>query len=291
MLATAASELPSEGAWLYELKLDGYRAIAYVAPGSVSLLSRNGNDLTDRFREVADDLARLGSSGAVIDGELCALDEHGLPSFQSLQSGTRPVVFFAFDLLEENRVTVIGEPIEVRQMRLAALVADCGGHVQLSLAFEDGEALLESVQERGLEGVVAKRAGSFYAPGRRSPNWIKVKVYETATFVVVGFTGGSGARAAQFGALVIANVNGDRSDYAGKVGSGFTEHDLAALTATLSSLVCATAPLDVPSSLSRAELREITWVEPTLRVEVAFTTWTADRRVRHPVFRGLVPAG
>src|SRR5204862_3732507 len=178
MLATSAEELPSGDDWLYEVKWDGYRALGYVRGGEARLVSRNGNDLTQRFPEVARSLGRATKSpDCVLDGEVCALDEQGRPSFSAMQQGKRgtPLVYEAFDLLELDGVSLVDLPLRERRERLEELLDRRVTTVQVSGLFDDGEALLEATTTQGLEGVMAKRAEARYAEGGRTRDWVKVK--------------------------------------------------------------------------------------------------------------------
>src|SRR6516162_9849659 len=173
MLATLVNELPRAGEWLYEVKFDGYRAIAYVRGGRCELRSRTDNNLTARFGEVATAIDRATRDDAVLDGEVCALDERGRPSFSAMQTGTGTLVYYAFDCLEARGEPLVDRPIEDRRQHLKGLVRP-GPVVMLSEAFDDGESLLHAVTEQGLEGIVAKRCGSAYAQGKRNRDWQKL---------------------------------------------------------------------------------------------------------------------
>jgi len=163
MLATLAEQLPTGDDWLFEVKWDGYRALGYVRGGDAKLVSRNGNDLTGRFSDVARALAQaVRSPDCVVDGEVCALDEQGRPSFSAMQQGKKgtPIVYAVFDVLEIDGAPVLDLPLTERRQRLERLLDLRGKTVQLSVAFDDGHALLEAAIEQGLEGVMAKRPGS-----------------------------------------------------------------------------------------------------------------------------------
>src|SRR5262249_8782838 len=201
MLATNTDALPTGEGWVYEPKWDGFRPTVTVSGGDVTLTSRNGNDLTQRFQDVARGAAlAIRSSDAVLDGEICALDERGRSRFSLLQesAGTRLLVLF--DLLELESEALLDEPLSERRRRLEALVSGDGG-VVVSPQFDDGPALLAAAREQELEGVVAKREDSPYRPGRPSVDWHKLKLRQTQEVVIAGYTRGQGRRAA-FGALV-----------------------------------------------------------------------------------------
>src|SRR4051812_5856946 len=176
MLATLAETLPSGEDWLYEVKWDGYRALGYVRGGEARLVSRNGNDLTARFPDVAKALAKAARSPeCVVDGEVCALDENGRPSFTAMQQGKSgtPLVYEVFDLLEVDGVPILDLPLLERRERLEALIDKRQKTVQVSGFFDDGDALLGAATEQGLEGVMAKRSASRYAEGKRTRDWLK----------------------------------------------------------------------------------------------------------------------
>ena len=175
-LASLTGTLPKGREWIFEPKWDGYRAIVTVAGGEAQLTSRNGKDLTERFRDVARAAGRaVRSPSAVLDGEVVALDEDGTARFEALQRGSGPLVLMAFDLLELDGAPVHDRPLRQRRELLEELLDPQVKGVRLSPAFEDGEALLEAARGQGLEGVVAKRADMPYRPGRRTPEWQKVK--------------------------------------------------------------------------------------------------------------------
>jgi bifunctional non-homologous end joining protein LigD len=196
------------------------------------------------------------------------------------------LVYYVFDCLELDGVPLVDRPIEERRERLAEIAADPSHGVRLSESFEDGEALLAAARSRGLEGIVAKRAGSRYTPGRRSPDWLKLKAREEQEFVVVGYTAGSGNRAESFGALALAVRDGGELRYVGNVGSGFSTPELARLRRLLDPLKRPDAPLPEAPKLARARGR-VTWVEPRLVVEVRFSEWTHDGHLRQPTYVGL----
>jgi bifunctional non-homologous end joining protein LigD len=288
MLSSSAETLPAGEDWLYEPKWDGYRAIAVVSGGEVSLTSRNAIDLTERFRPAARAIAQgLRTPNAVLDGEIVALDEGGRSSFSLLQQGTGRLVFVAFDVLEADGEPLFDLPLEERRARLEQLVDPKAGGVLVSPVFDDGEALLKAATVQGLEGVVAKRKGSRYQPGRRSPDWRKVKVKSRQEFVIVGYTKGQGRRAAGFGSLVLGVREGGELRWVGNVGTGFTEAEIERLLDKLRPLERETPPFPEPPRMPRVRRGDVVWVEPVLVAEVAFAEWTHDGRLRAPVYLGL----
>jgi bifunctional non-homologous end joining protein LigD len=290
MLATLAQELPTGGDWVYEVKWDGYRALGYVRGGEARLVSRNGNDLTERFPNVAKALAKAARSPeCVVDGEVCALDENGRPSFSAMQQGKAgtPLVYEVFDLLEVDGVPVGDLPLSERRDRLEALIDKRQKTVQVSGFFDDGEALLEAATEQGLEGVMAKRLASRYAEGRRTRDWLKVKTHGRQEFVICGWTKGQGRRAGRFGSLVLGAYRGDELSWVGNCGSGFKEHDIDELLAKLEPLRTDTSPFKEIPKMPKVRKGDVFWAKPKLVCEVEFAEWTHDGHLRAPSFQGL----
>jgi bifunctional non-homologous end joining protein LigD len=287
MLATLADEVPGTDGWIFELKWDGYRAVGRIAGGEATLTSRSGQDLTERFHSVASALVRaIRTPECVVDGEICALDAAGRPSFQEMQRGGGTLRYMLFDLLEVEGEPLLDRPLVERRRRLEELLDPQRGVVVLSEAFSDGRALLEAATEHGLEGVMAKRADSRYRPGVRGRDWLKVKARRRQELVVAGYTRGTGARA-RLGALVLGVHRGAGLEWAGNVGSGFTEAEIERLLALLGPLERETTPLVEVPKMPRVAARDVVWVEPRLVCEVEFAEWTGDGRLRAPVYLGL----
>jgi bifunctional non-homologous end joining protein LigD len=289
MLATLVDEVPSRGDWLYEVKWDGYRTVARLAEGEAELWSRRGQDLTERFATVAKELGRgVKTFDCVVDGEVCALDDEGRPSFQLLQQGRGRLVYFLFDLLELDGEQLLSRPLRERRRLLEEVVDERTGPIRLSETFPDGAALLEVAREHGLEGVIAKRAGSRYAPGTRSRDWLKVKTRLSEEFLVAGYVRGERARE-RMGSLVLARRDEDgKLRYAGQVGAGFSEVEIDHVLARLEPLRRETTPFGrVPDDPRLRKKGKVVWAEPRLVAEVDFSEWTDDGRVRAPSFKGL----
>ena len=302
MLAEAGA-LPGAGeGWAYEFKWDGVRAIVYLADGRVRAESRNAKDLTGSFPELGELPDLLGGRRAVLDGELVSLDEEGRPSFGRLQqrlhlggrqlverrAGEYPTSLLVFDLLYLDGELLLDAPYEERRARLEGLGLSAP-HLATppSVAGGDGGALLEVARERGLEGLVVKRLGSRYAPGRRNGAWRKVKIFCTQEVVIGGWTEGRGERKGSLGALLLGLPGPEGLVYVGKVGTGFSEGARRSLLELLAPLAREDSPFTVP--FSPAETRLARFVRPELVGEVQYGEWTGDGHLRHPSWRGLRP--
>ena len=288
MLATPADDVPGGSDWLFEVKFDGYRALAHVTGGDVVLRSRNGNDLTERFASVAAQVTHaVRTPNAVLDGEVCRLDPSGRSSFSELQRGTGPLVYYVFDLLEEDGVPLVDLPLTERRERLRGLLDGRNRTVLWSEDFDDGRALLQAANEQGLEGVIAKRPDSRYLPGRRTREWLKIKVQREQEFVVAGYTRGAGRRAGTFGSLVLAVHDDEELRYVGNVGTGFDDAEIRKLLALLEPLHRDDSPFPEIPKMPRVRRSDVHWVEPVLVAEVRFGEWTHDGHLRHPAYLGL----
>jgi bifunctional non-homologous end joining protein LigD len=289
MLATLAKELPKGPGWLFEGKWDGYRTIAYFRGGDPNLRTRRDQDYTERFAAVARELPRaLRTSDCVLDGEVCAIDEQGRTSFSAMQKGGYPLVYYVFDLLELEGAPLIDLPFVERRERLDGILDRRNRTVQLSETFEDGHALEQAALQRGLEGVMAKRAQSRYEPGRRSREWLKVKPgKQRQEFVIAGYTKGQGRRAGQLGALILAANRGGELHYVGNCGTGFTEAEIDKLLKLLKPLERSTSPFPAVPKMPRIRKGDVVWVEPKLVCEVEFVEWTHDGHLRAPSYQGL----
>jgi bifunctional non-homologous end joining protein LigD len=288
MLATLAERVPTGPGWLYEVKWDGYRAVAMVAGGEARLTSRRGNDLTERFGSVARALERaVRTPDCVLDGEVCALDDEGRSSFSVMQQGSGPLVVYLFDVLEIDGEPVVDLPLVERRARLLKLIDRRSSAVRLSEAFDDGLALYEAAQEQGLEGIIAKKSESHYQPGRRTRDWLKIKSHHEQEFVVAGYTKGKGRRAGRLGSLALGVMKGAELVYVGNVGTGFTEDEIDRLLAKLRPLERAEPPFREVPKMPKVRRDDVVWVEPKLVAEVAFAEWTHDGHLRAPVYTGL----
>ncbi|WPO85995.1 ATP-dependent DNA ligase [Herbiconiux sp. KACC 21604] len=307
MLATLAEQTPSgyvgiddENDWAFEMKWDGIRAIVQSHDGAVTLTTRNGNEVTAAYPELVQAVGeQLDGRDAVLDAEVVALDRSGRPSFGRLQQRmglSKPrdvervqkevrVDLMVFDLLRLDGDSLERRSYDERREALLELLPESAGAVHVPPAFDGDLAhALASSRELGLEGVLAKRRDSSYAPGRRSSLWLKIKHHLAQEVVIVGWRPGKGRRAAQVGSLLMAvpDARGELR-YAGRVGTGFSDRDLDDVSAKLARLERKTAPLDdVPG----VDARDAHWVTPKLVGEVEFAEWTGTGRLRQPSWRG-----
>lgn len=286
MLATRWPAAFDDEGWWFEVKWDGYRALVYSEGGRVDVRSRRGLDLLGPFPELANlDLP----SSVVLDGEVVAFDEEGRPSFSLLQrrtgfgggaTGARVAVsLVVFDLLYRD-AELLELSYEERRSRLEALELEPPVLVPEATPAR-GLALFETARDHGLEGIVAKRGGSTYQPGRRSPDWRKTSVRRRLRAVVGGYLPGQGGRARTFGSLLLGLYTPEGLRYIGAVGSGFDDEALKAFSEALAQLRTETSPFvdEVPG--------EPVWVEPGIVVVAEFKDWTPDGRLRAPVFKGV----
>src|SRR5216117_335542 len=301
MKAKLVEEPPATGDWIYELKFDGIRLIGIKRDEKISLLSRNRNELTERFPEIVEAIKILPVRECVIDGEVVALDEEGRSSFQLLQAremeGRRsPVYFYAFDLLQVDGKSLLSLPLEARKNVLEKLCAGSGDPIRYSGAIGgDAKRLLEEVKRRGLEGIIGKQRNSVYEPGRRSGAWIKLKCVNEQEFVIGGYTPPQGARK-HFGAILVGYYENKKLVFAGKVGTGFTAKSLSILHKKLQAERCADCPfVDLPSKqngqwvqgITPSMMKKMHWVNPKFIAQIKFAEWTRDKKLRAPVFLGL----
>ena len=290
MSATLVKEVPRGDEWLFEVKWDGYRAISYVAGSEVEMRSRRGNDFTEKFERVAKEIPKaLKTPDCVLDGEVCALDEAGRASFSEMQQlkPSTPLVYYVFDLLEVDGKPIVDLPVEERRARLEKLLDRRNRTVRLSEFFDNGDALYEAAKDQGLEGIVAKRAGSAYAVGKRSRDWLKIKAKGDQELVIAGYTKGQGRRAGSFGSLVVGYWQGSELVYAGNVGTGFNDAEIDRLLKKLKPLERATPPFREVPKMPKVRRADVVWVEPTLVAQVEFVEWTHDKHLRAPVYKGL----
>jgi bifunctional non-homologous end joining protein LigD len=291
MLATAATTIADPEQWFFELKYDGYRLLACKADTDVRLYTRRANDWTDQFAPIAQAVAKLPARECIVDGEACAVDHEGKPSFHALQEwlgGTRPDVgigYAAFDLLWLDGRDLRGEPIEVRRARLETLLARQPPPLSFSRnAVGDVVEMLSAARQAGLEGLVAKRRGSTYTSGR-SPQWLKLRLLRRQECAVAGYSPMSGNEKAM-GALILAVVEDGKFVYAGRVGTGFTDRERSEWAKALEAERIRAARIDGIARVKEPKLKDARWVEPKVVVEVGYTVWTVEGTMREPRFLG-----
>jgi bifunctional non-homologous end joining protein LigD len=287
--------LPVGDQWAYEIKWDGVRAIGYAEGGRLKLESRNGNNVTARYPELRALGRALGTHEAILDGEIVALDENGLPSFQRLQrrmhltsegmvrrlSQSQPVVYMIFDLLWLDGHSLMGETYEARRAKLDELELE-GPTWRVSAYHRgNGPELLAASKAQGLEGLIAKRVDQPYVPGRRAQGWVKVKNVRNTDVVVGGWVGGDGGRAGKIGALAVGFMDDGELRYAGKVGTGFNEAELKRLQGIVDRLARETTPFSGPQPEKATH-----FVEPVLVANVDYGSITDAGTLRHPVYKG-----
>jgi bifunctional non-homologous end joining protein LigD len=288
-LATLVDTPPGDEEWLHEIKYDGYRIRCAVEKGETRLLTRNGKDWTDRFPELAAAAAALPVESALLDGEVVVFGSAGVPDFGALQHAlsrkdTKRVAYMAFDLLYLNGWDLLDAPLIQRKGLLRTLV-DAAGNTPVR--FTDhigghGERFHRETCTLSLEGSVSKKADAPYRPGR-TRDWQKVKCLKRQEFVVGGYTEARGSRHG-FGALLLGVREADGLRFAGRVGTGFTDNDLDALSEQLAPLAADASPFAVEPNVRD---RALHWVTPEMVVEVSFQEWTEDGLVRHSSFMGV----
>jgi bifunctional non-homologous end joining protein LigD len=301
MLASSADKPFDDPNWLFEIKWDGYRAVAFIEEGSLRLVSRTQNDLTKQFRELAELPKFVKAKRAILDGEIVALDDEGRPSFSLMQQRTGfrpgkhrlpgregvPIIYYAFDLLYLDGIDLRRVGLEQRKETLRSIIED-GPVVHFSDHYpEKGIALFEAARQRGLEGIVAKKRSSTYDE-KRSSEWLKIKITATQECVIAGYTDPEGSRA-YFGALVLGLYDKqDRLIHVGQVGTGFDQRTLKEIFDRLHPLESKKNPFYG----TVAALRKVHFVRPELVAEIKFSEWTHETedggmKLRVPVFMGL----
>jgi bifunctional non-homologous end joining protein LigD len=293
MLATLVDDPFSHLEWIFETKWDGFRSVCFVKNGTARFMSRNQIDMTAQYPELADVGKQVESKRAILDGEIVALDQDGLPRFQLLQPrvgrksglqalrGRGKIVYYVFDLLYRDGYDLTPCSVVERKQALEQILRPAT-FIKLSEHIEGGgEAFFKQIEKFHLEGMIAKRAGSPYVQ-KRSRDWLKVKTIQRSEVVVGGYTEPRGSRS-YFGALVVGLYQDRQLHYVAHVGGGFNQRTLATLYKTMQPLKTKQNPfVDAPKTNEPVQ-----WLKPKLVAEVKFSEWTADARLRHPVFVGL----
>ena len=295
MKAALAEKPPHGDEWLFEVKWDGVRAICFIQNEAVRLVSRTGHSCEKQYPELSVIPHYLAASQAILDGEIAALDEKGAARFELIQpriaqsdanavshmARSRPVVYFAFDLLYLNGYDLRQVALIERKQLLESILTPTAV-LRYSEHFPGaGDAMLEAARETGIEGLMAKRAHSRYE-SRRSSEWIKIKIVERQEFAICGFTAGERDH---FGALVLGLYDNGKLTWAGNVGTGFDQKTLAMLREKLDPLTTPHSPFPDSPKVGK----DVTWVKPELVAEVKFANWTGEGRLRAPVYLGLRP--
>jgi bifunctional non-homologous end joining protein LigD len=295
MMAQISDRVPKGGDWLFEVKWDGVRAIAFIENETVRLQSRTGNRCERQYPELSAIPHQIAAENAILDGEIAILDSKGVSQFHLIQprimnadpnsvahmSRSIPAVYFVFDLLYLDGYDLRGVRLDERRRLLEEIVAP-DPFIRISAAFPGaGEEMLDAARDNGLEGLLAKRASSCYE-AKRSSEWLKIKIVNQQEFVIGGFTEPQGDRS-HFGALVLGLYEDGKLNWAGNVGTGFDQKTLAFLYSRLEPLITAKCPFAERPKPDRG----MTWVKPELLAQVKFTQWTQDKRLRAPVYLGL----
>jgi bifunctional non-homologous end joining protein LigD len=302
MLATAVDRLPADRkSYAYEFKWDGYRALCFIENGRVTLKSRRGNDLTAYFPELLELHRAVGHHRAVLDGEIVALGADGRIDFHSLQMRMgleehaadftpRPAKYLIFDILRWDDQVAMYWPYEKRRALLESVIQP-GRRWEISLRSNDPERMLDAAKKNGLEGIVAKRLSSRYAPGKRTGDWLKLKLTQTEDFVIGGWLPGKGFLQGRFGSVLVGYyaspeaAKQGRLTFAGAVGTGFTDAFRHKFGALLGQQASSDNPfIELPRE---ARFRAAQFVKPALVCEVQFSEWTPFRIVRAPSFKAI----
>jgi bifunctional non-homologous end joining protein LigD len=272
--------------WIFEIKLDGYRAITvFDSAGKAHLWSRNGLSLEAKFPAIANAVSKLKLRSTVLDGEVVAVDEKGIPRFQLLQrfqkQPTAPTLYYVFDLLWYRGDDLTQKPVLERRNVLERVLKPVAG-IQLGSYVEaEGKALFELTKEKGMEGIIAKHKDSLYRPGKRASDWLKIKARLQQEFVVGGFTAPKGSRK-HLGAVVLGAYSNGTLRHYGYAGSGFTEKGLKDAVDRMKPLFIDKCPFVNPPNIKE----KIQWVRPKLVCEVEYAELTADDQLRQTTFLG-----
>jgi bifunctional non-homologous end joining protein LigD len=286
MLAKETAEAFDDKGWLFEIKWDGYRAIAEKKKSKILLYSRNGLDFTETYPVVVDQLKKV-KTDAVLDGEIVVLNDEGKPDFQFLQhyseNQNRPIQYYVFDLLELNGKDTTSLPLIDRKELLKKIIPEDNAVIKYSdHILEKGKSFFQVSKEKKLEGIMAKKADSKYYRGKRTTDWLKIKNHKTAEAIIAGYTEPAGSRK-YFGSLILAAKEGKKLIYMGNAGTGFNAGSLKELYDLFRPLVQKKSPFEEKIKNNA----KITWLKPAVICEVKFSEVTADGKLRHPVFLRL----
>ncbi|MBC7849439.1 MAG: DNA ligase D [Chitinophagaceae bacterium] len=285
MLASITKTPFDDPEWIYEIKWDGYRAVAELQNGNVRFYSRNGIDFSSRFPAILQSLKKL-KIDAVLDGEIVLLNDKNMPDFQKLQHYENhlnlPLIYYVFDMLSFKGKDLLNLPLIERKELLKKLLKKNPVIRYCDHIDEEGMGFLDQAKKQGLEGIMAKRKDSLYKKGYRSKDWLKIKNVQSTEAVIVGYTAPKGERS-HFGSLILANKEGREWIYRGHVGTGFSHETLATLKKTMTALQTDQSPFKTKVPLNG----EVTWLKPSLVADIGYTEVTRDKIFRHPVFMRL----
>ncbi len=280
MLATLVAKPFDKPGWVYEEKYDGYRILAYKQGDRVTLFSRNDKDRSLMFSAVTDAVRELPAHTLLLDGEVVAFDRHNVSRFQLLQQGNAKRKYAVFDCLYADGKDLRSQPLSSRRSALETNVRDNKQMLLSRRLAQNGISAYRIAKTRGYEGLVAKDQSAPYVEGR-STKWLKVKVHQEEEFVIAGYTAPEGSRQ-HFGALLLGAYDRGRLVYVGKVGTGFSKKTLDALARAFRPLIRKT-----PALVDPPHERNVTYLKPKLVAQIAFQEWTADNKLRQPVYLGL----
>ena len=293
MLATLVNDPFSDPEWIFETKWDGFRSVCFVKNGKARFVSRNQIEMTPRYPELSDVPKQIAAKDAILDGEIVALDKDGMPKFQLLQNKLRirsgsyahaskaQIVYFVFDLLYVDGFDLMNCSVVERKAKLAEILRPAN-FIKLSDHIEaEGEEFFRHIEKFHLEGMIAKRAASKYVQ-KRTSDWLKVKTVMRSEVVIGGYTEPRGARS-HFGSLVVGLYRGKDLIYVAHTGGGFNEQTLAKLYKLMQPLKTNACPFKAKPKTNEP----VQWVKPRLVAEIKFSEWTADQKMRQPIFLGL----
>jgi bifunctional non-homologous end joining protein LigD len=297
MLATLVDKPIEDAGWIYEVKWDGYRTIAYIDNGKVALRSRNNKSFDEKYYPLYEAIKNW-KVRAVVDGEIIVTNEKGISNFGDLQNwrseADGPLSFYAFDLLWLNGQNLMELPLTERRQRLRAIIPAKSDHIFMSENFEaSGEEFLEAANKMGLEGIIAKKSDSLYVPGTRSRYWLKIKTQQRQEAIICGYTRNENTTR-QFSALLLGLYEDGVLRYIGPVGTGFSDRLQTEILKKLKPLITKKCPFkEVPEYNKPSRFRPnppkatVTWVKPQVVAEISFQEITKDGAIRHPSFEGL----
>jgi len=287
MLATLAKEPFDDKNWVFEIKWDGFRAIAEIKNGTPEIYSRNLLSFNDRFKPIVKSLSRI-KKNVILDGEIVVIDKSGKSFFQLIQNyqntGQGNLVYYVFDILYYDRSDLKNLPLMERKKILSEVLPEIKNIRYSEHIDQYGKKFYNLAKKMGLEGILAKRRDGIYLPGRRTSEWLKIKTHLQQEAVIAGFTEPRGSRA-KFGALVLGVYERGRLKYIGHTGGGFNDQSLRHVYDKLKRLVTKTSAFENPPKTNAP----VTWVRPKLVAEINFSEWTADGHMRQPIFLGLRP--